>query len=516
MNEPIRLTEALAAISLTTDLATGVGFERGLRQCAVAVSLAELVGLDLAERRAAHLAALLRSIGCTAHAPENGSMFGDDIAFESRMHVLDWGDSSHLAEQVRSFGDWDPARADEYRGRLGRELPTRGPVAATAVCEVSGAICSRLGLPPNVSDPLRYVYERWDGGGIPAGVSAEKIPIVARVVAIAEQATLAYAAAGPAAAIAELKRRAGGQLDPGLCAIFVAEAERCLAPIGPADALAVALDAEPRPVERIGVERLARLAFALAAIGDLKGVWLSGHSSSVAALADRAAGLAAYDEAERQDLRIAALLHDIGRAAVPSSIWDRAAQLGPADFERVRLHPYWTARIIDRVPVLSRFAAVAAGHHERLDGSGYHRGSRGGELTTAARLLAAADVMSALGEERPHRAAVGLAEAAKTLVAEGRAGRLDPEACAAVVEAAGLPRRRPSWPADLSTREVEVLRLAARGLSNKQVGATLFVSAKTVQHHLANVYDKTGRRTRGGAAMFAIEHGLLPVAATGD
>jgi DNA-binding CsgD family transcriptional regulator len=207
---------------------------------------------------------------------------------------------------------------------------------------------------------------------------------------------------------------------------------------------------------------------------------------------------------------VAALLHDVGRAGVPSSVWDRPGPIGPGDAERVRLHPYWTGRVLERVPALAPLAPVAAAHHERLDGSGYHRATHGGDLGPAARLLAAADVLSACCEPRPHRPAMALGAAARVVEDEARAGRLDPDAVAAVVEAAGLPRPRASWPAGLSTREVEVLRLAARGLSNKAIAAELVVSARTVQHHLASVYDKTGRRTRGGAALFAAEHGLLP------
>jgi len=126
-------------------------------------------------------------------------------------------------------------------------------------------------------------------------------------------------------------------------------------------------------------------------------------------------------------------------------------------------------------------------------------------------MLAAADVMHALREDRPHRGAHDLPTAARILGDEARAGRLDADAVAAVIEASGAPRPRRAWPAELTDREVDVLRLAARGLSNKQIAQALVVSPRTVQHHLAHVYDKTGRRTRAGTALFAMEHGLLEV-----
>jgi DNA-binding CsgD family transcriptional regulator len=211
------------------------------------------------------------------------------------------------------------------------------------------------------------------------------------------------------------------------------------------------------------------------------------------------------------ELRAAALLHDLGRAGVASSVWDRPGPLGAADWERVRLHAYWTGRMLDRCPALRPLAAVAGAHHERLDGHGYHRGAAASELSRAARLLAAADVFAAVTEDRPHRPALSADAAARLVVAEAAAGRLDRDACAAVVEAAGLPRPRTAWPCDLTDREVDVLRLAARGLSNRQIAQVLVLSDRTVETHLKHVYDKTGRRTRAGAAVFAMEHDLISV-----
>jgi HD-GYP domain-containing protein (c-di-GMP phosphodiesterase class II)/DNA-binding CsgD family transcriptional regulator len=503
----IRLTEALAPISLTTDLATGAGFEVGLRQCAVASAFAEQLGLGTEDRRTVHVAALLRSIGCTSHAPENAAMFGDDIAFEAVLHTLDPSEPATLA----GFGAWaPPADRGALAARFAREAPTVGPRAARAGCETSAALCGRLGLAPAVATALTEVFERWDGLGLPDGVRGEAISLPGRVVVLAEQVVLAQAAHGPAGAVAEVARRGGGQLDPALAATFARDPGPALAPLEAGDALAEALAREPRPVARLPDDQVERLAFALAAVADLKGAWLTGHSPAVARLAEAAARLAGMEGDARRDLRIAAMLHDVGRAGVPSSAWDRPGPLGPAETERVRLHPYWTARVLERVPALARLAPVAGAHHERLDGSGYHRGAPGGQLSPAARLLAAADVLSACCEARPHRPAMTRDQAARILTAEVRAGRLDADGAGAVIEAAGLPRPRADWPAGLSTREVDVLRLAARGLSNKAIADDLVLSARTVQHHLASVYDKTGRRTRGGAALFAAEHGLLP------
>jgi HD-GYP domain-containing protein (c-di-GMP phosphodiesterase class II)/DNA-binding CsgD family transcriptional regulator len=421
-----------------------------------------------------------------------------------------------MTEQMGRFGTWASREPPGLlAARFTAAAPTVGPVAGRASCEVSAALGGQIGLPAAAIAALDDVHERWDGLGLPDGRSGEQLTLAGRIVHVAEQAVLADAAGGRAAARAEVARRAGGQLDPELCARFAERADAILAALDEPDLLAAVVGCEPPPPAIAGGEQLEAVARALATFADLKGRWLPGHSARVARLADAAAGLLGSDDEARARLRVAALLHDLGRVGVSSAVWDRPGALGAADRERVRLHPHWTDRILAGCPPLAGLAACAAAHHERLDGSGYHRGARAGDLDLAARVLAAADVLSALTEDRPHRPALARDDAARTLLAEAAAGTLDGEAAAALVEAAGMPRPRTAWPCGLTEREVDVLRLAARGLSNKEIASELVVSARTVQHHLAGVYDKTGRRTRAGAAVFAIEHGLVPAAATG-
>jgi HD-GYP domain-containing protein (c-di-GMP phosphodiesterase class II)/DNA-binding CsgD family transcriptional regulator len=496
----VRLAEILAALSLTTDLGSGLPLEKGLRTCLVADAFAAELELDLSERRAVYHAALLRAIGCTAHSSENAALFEDDLAFSRAFKVLDPGDPARFARQLSDgFG----ALAE----RFVEVAPTAGPVAGRAFCEVSRGLGTRLALPSAALAALDEMYERWDGLGLPEGRSGEGLTLAARVVHLAEQAVLAHAVGGPPAACAEVARRAGGHLDPELCARFAAVHERALAPLDQPDPFAAVLSAEPPPAAAVPAGELERLLLALAAFADLKGTHLIGHSTAVAQLAGDAARLLGGDPAP---VRQAALVQDLGRTAVSSAVWDRAGPLGSAEWERVRLHPYWTQRILERAPALAGLASAAAAHHERLDGSGYHRGARAGDLPVGARVLAPADAFAAMVQARPHRPALPPAAAARALMDDARAGRLDPDAAAAVVEAAGLPRPPRPWPCDLTDREVDVLRLAVRGLSNQGIAEALVISPRTVQHHLAHVYEKTGRRTRAGAAVFAIEHGLVP------
>ena len=221
-----------------------------------------------------------------------------------------------------------------------------------------------------------------------------------------------------------------------------------------------------------------------------------------------AAGLSDADAAA---LGRAALVHDVGRVGVPNGIWDRPGPLSVEQWERVRLHPYLSERVLKRCALLAPFGEVAACHHERVDGSGYHRGASGDQLDVGARLLAAADAYHAMTEDRPHRPALSPSDAASQLLDEVDAGHFRRTDVDAVLEAAGQEHRRTAaaLPAGLTEREVEVLRLIARGQLNKQVAATLGISPKTVGRHIEHIYAKTGVTTRAGATLFAMEHGLL-------
>jgi HD-GYP domain-containing protein (c-di-GMP phosphodiesterase class II) len=208
-------------------------------------------------------------------------------------------------------------------------------------------------------------------------------------------------------------------------------------------------------------------------------------------------------------IRRAGLLHDLGRVAVHPRIWQKPGPLTADEWEQVRLHPYHTERVLSRSPFLCGLAPAASAHHERLDGSGYHRGAVGAELALPARLLAAADAYHAMTQPRPHRPALAPEQAGAELGADASAGRLDAEAVSAVLEAAGQQVPRLERPAGLTEREAQVVGMLARGLQTKQVAHALGISAKTADHHVQSAYRKIGVSTRAGATLFAMEHGLI-------
>jgi HD-GYP domain-containing protein (c-di-GMP phosphodiesterase class II) len=230
----------------------------------------------------------------------------------------------------------------------------------------------------------------------------------------------------------------------------------------------------------------------------------------VADLAGQAAGLAGLGGQAPDLVRRAGLVHDLGRLGVSNAIWDKPGELSHAETERVRLHPYLTERMLACSPALAPLAAIAVQHHERLDGSGYPRGLTGSAISPEGRVLAAADFYHSRTEPRPHRPALTPDEAAAQLRAEARAGRMDADAVTAVLGAAGhRATRRPARPGGLTGREVEVLRLLARGLSNREIAERLVISRKTASHHVEHIYAKTGTTNRALASLFAASHGLI-------
>jgi DNA-binding CsgD family transcriptional regulator len=312
-------------------------------------------------------------------------------------------------------------------------------------------------------------------------------------------------------ATAVARRRSGGHFDPAVAAVLLADPGAVLAPIASGSVWDRLLEAEPEPRQWVDRSGLDPLLEAFADFADLKSPYTLGHSPGVARLAADAGEIAGLDADAVRQLHRAGLVHDLGRVSVSNSIWDKPGRLTHSEWERVRLHPHYSERVLGSTPLLAPLGRLVGLHHERVDGSGYHRGVAGPALPRAARILAAADAYQALGQERPHRPALPAAQAARELRAAVAAGGLDRDAATAVLAAAGQrpARVRRAWPAGLTDREVEVLRLVARGRTARQVAAELVISLPTANHHIEHIYGKIGVSSRAGAALFAMEHDLL-------
>jgi HD-GYP domain-containing protein (c-di-GMP phosphodiesterase class II) len=501
----------LAAISLASDVGHDQPLEKSLRNAVIAARLGMEVALGREDLSDAYYVALLRSMGCTANAHESAALMGDDRAFAGLIQILDVGDPLGWARGASErVAAWAPQLSGERTTAWFMQEGLKvGLEAGRSACEVATTLARRLGLSAGVQLGLDQVYERWDGHGAPAGARGEELCVAARVAQLVDVVEIFDRAGGPAAAREVARLRSGRHFDPELVAAFDRVAGDVLGGLDGVDMLEVALAVEPGPVPRRPRSELAGLAEAIADFADLKSPWTLGHSPRVARLATQAVATG-----EQETMRLAALLHDLGRVAVPNGIWDKPGALGGGERERVRLHAYYSERILARTPVFAEVARLAGSHHERPDGSGYHRGLDGDALTPPMRTLACADAYVAMTSARPHRPAMSAEAAAAQLRAEARDGRRCTEATEAVLGAAGHERApREAAPCGLTEREVEVLCLLARGLTNKEIAAELVVSPRTVGHHVAHVYDKIDRRTRAGAAMFAVEHGILGSAA---
>jgi HD-GYP domain-containing protein (c-di-GMP phosphodiesterase class II) len=361
-----------------------------------------------------------------------------------------------------------------------------------------------------VQAALGQIFERWDGKGYPNGLRGEQIGLPMRVAHVATQA-MAFVPDGPDAVEHIVRRRAGGWFDPAVAEAFLRRGRALLAEVEEADAWVAAVEAEPRPWLRVADPDLDDVAAAFADMADLKVPFTRGHSRGVAELAAAAAGHLRLPARDVNTLRRAALFHDIGRVSVPNGIWEKAGKLSAIAWEKVRLHPYQTERILSRAPALCTLAPIAGMHHERLDGSGYYRSLAGAALPMTARLLCAADAYQAMTQHRPYRLALSPEQIAIELHSEARGGRFDSGAVEAVLAAAGhaIARPRPSHPAGLSDRELEVLQLIATGSTYRDVARELVISPRTAAHHVQHIYNKIGVSTRAAAAMFAMEHRLV-------
>lgn len=508
---PIRRAELVGALSLATDLGVGLPLESGLRGAVLAADLARTTGLGEDEAADAYALAHLRFIGCTADSHTMASFFGDEIAFNAEAVPAFYGGSAEVMRFMLTR--LDAGGQPLHRLRTFGSFLARGKESmresARAHCEVARMLAESLGYREETSALLTHIYDRYDGKG-PLPPSGHGIPAAARVMHVARDAAACQVAHGVDAAIELVGSRAGKGYDPEIARAFCRSARQLCARIAAPDVWELALDAEPGSAAYLAGDALEAAFEAMADFADLKSAYTVGHSREVARLAEAAAVRLGLSDANVTAVRWAGLVHDLGRVAVPVKVWDKPGALTTDEREQVRLHPYHTERVLRPARTLRSLGRLASLHHERLDGSGYHRGCTGAEVDPRGRVLAVADAFAGRCAARPHRPAAEPRVVARQLREEARAGRLDGAAVDAVLEAAGQPGRpQARGVAGLTDREIEVLRLLAGGLTTAQLARRLGISAKTADHHIQHIYTKAGVSTRAAATVFAVRHHLL-------
>lgn len=505
----MRQAEIIMALSLATDLGTGRPMEWAMRSALLGVRLGESLGLDEQDLRDIYYCALLCYVGCTSEIGLALQLLGDDpaTALASYDFVDQGNPQAMMAWMQEHIGAGQPqAERQDTLANAGKLIKQY----KTGHCEVAQRLGERLGLEPSIHQALLLLGEKWNGEGIPRGLKGDEIPVSMRLMLLVRDLEPHLNTHGIEAAVAVAQQRGGVIHDPLIATRFCEQAHQ----------LCASLEQDASWDNLLAIEPLARhydevefndAMLVMADFTDLISPYFICHSRNVAALAEAAARVYGLPEADVKAVWRAGLTHDLGKVAVPHGLWNRARPLSSSEWERVRLHPYYTERILARPQLLAQAGAIAAGHHERLDGSGYHRNARGEALSLSTRLLAAANFYQARIEARPNRDALSPEQTAQLMRQEVRAGRLDSDAVKAVLTAAGhytTPVRRERV-AGLTQREIEVLRLIARGLSNRQMAQQLGVSEKTIGTHITHIYEKIGCSTRSAATLFAVQHHLV-------
>ena len=516
-NRGVRLAELLATVSLASDLAHDVPAESALRDALFSVRLARLAGWSRDDLSDTYYLALLYHVGCTGAVSIQSRMgAGDDVGVRRWLSEADFANRPELMRIVitRMARQWGPR---QWAAGMAGMISSGGsaPEAFANVADVAVRLSARLGASPRVTDALRHTYARWDGRVFTDLPQGDEQSAIARLVHLVHVAQTYHQFGGIAAADATVRERSGGEFDPEFARLWLQNSQDMLAETGQESVWDHALAEEPEPHLWVSPAHLDEVCRALADFVDLKSPYTRGHSPQVARLVEDAASELGLAAAEVASLRRAAHVHDLGNVSIPDLVWNKRGPLNPSERARVQLHTYHTQRILTVSPALRASGEIAGLHHERTDGSGYHRGLPAAALPLGARVLAAVEVYQSIREERSWRPGLEPSAAAGELRRVVAAGQLDRRAVDAVLAAAGQ-RSKPSradrgWPAGLTDREVDVLRLLARGHSNKKIASALHISEATVHTHLINVYGKIAVGTRAGATLFALEHDLVQI-----
>lgn len=507
----------MATLALAQDNAFGQPLESQLRSCLLATWMCEVAGFPQDVREIAYWVALLRYIGCTGHAHEVATVFGDEIAIRARTLVHDAANATEVMRDVIAYAtSWRPPEEREQIIQMIQQTAREWAVHNFASgCEVADMLVQRLDFRPGVRDALRCTFERWNGNGYPNHVKGEAIPLPMRVVHLSHDMEAIARIFSPDEAIDAIRGRRDRTYDPALADLFLTHGAGWLDRLEQAEPWDAVLDLEPTPHRTLEGAALDDALAVAADFIDVKSPYMSGHSRRCAQLVADAAQVLGFGEDDVTMVRRAALVHDFGTTGVPNSIWDKAGRLTRAEFDRVELHPMLTEQMLRRSPALAALNPVASAHHEKSDGSGYHKRVRADAIGAGACVLAAVEIYVGMTTDRADRDALSDEAAATELRRLASQGAIEPRACRAVLVAAGHgePRartvRRATLPGGLTGREADVLRLAARGLTTQQIADRLSISSKTADHHIQHIYTKIGVSTRAAAALWATQHAVV-------
>ena len=515
--QPLRLGEFVATFALAQDNAFGQPLESQLRSCLLASAICDEAGFDAQLSETVYWVALLRYIGCTGHAHEVATLFGDEIAIRAQTLVHDAANPAEVMRDVFAYATagHPPEEQEQIVAAIKAGAHDWAVHNFSTGCEVGDMLAQRLDMSDDVRTALRFTFERWNGGGFPAGAKGDDIPLAMRVVHLSHDMEAIARLFSPEQALDAVRERRDRTYDPELADIFIAYGAGYLERLGKTDPWDAVLSLEPRPRRILEGEDLDKALEVAADFIDLKSPYMAGHSRRCAQLSADAASQLRCSDDDITTLRRAALVHEFGTTAISNSILDKTSALTRAEFDRVEVHPMLTEQMLRRTPVLAALNKVAAAHHEKADGSGYHKRVKSEAVSTCGHILAATDMYVGLTTDRADRPAFSTDAAAAELRRLVAKGVLEKRATGAVLEAAGhsddrgLTTARPKGVHGLTAREVEVLRLAARGLTTGEIASQLFISPKTADHHIQHVYGKIGVSSRAAAMLWAMQNAVV-------
>lgn len=511
-HSPIRMAEVLAAFSFATDLGVGKPMGHALRACYLGMEMARELRLSTLQQAELYYSFLLMHSGCAALSLAMAPIIkGDELAAIADITLRDDSNQMEMLAWLIQNVSPNAPLPTRVRNLIGALFQSDDGGDVRGICEVAVRVAQRLDMPQGVQDAVRYYLERWDGKG-PFRLEGSAIPLNARLLHVALIAEACHAVHGHDAAESIALKQKGRMFDPQVIDVFLAVATKSdlWETLARHDLSEVVLDLEPdSPYRYLDEAKLDDVALAAADFVDLKSPFTVNHSRETAHFAEGIARRMDLPHAEIVEIRRAALVHDLGHLALPGHILLNQGQLSEVDKEKLRLHPYYTERILSRVPALASVAAIAGMHHERINGTGYYRGLSGNELPVSACILALADDFQDRLQTHPKHDPTDILKAMQPDVGS----LFSPECFAALAEELGVaapkPPRRGKWPAGLTNREVEVLQHVARGASNRQIAQALVISEKTVAHHLQHIYNKIGISSRAAAVFFAMENELI-------
>lgn len=510
---PIRMAEILAAFSLATDLGTGKSMGHAIRACYLGMQIADELRLSMLEKTELYYSFLLMHSGCSALSLALTPIIkGDELAAIGDITLRDDSNPLEMLGWLRQNVSPDAPLPARILNVIQALLHGKNVGDIRGVCEVAVRVAQRLDMPQGVQKAVQYYLERWDGKG-PYSLHGSDIPLNSCILHLSLKVEACYTAYGRDKAESMVLEQKGKIFDPQISNIFqlIARRAKFWEMLVRQDLWDIVLGLEPASEYRyINETKLDDVALAAADFIDLKSPITLNHSRETARFAECMARRMDLSQSEINTIRHAALVHDLGHIAIPGHILTNQNGLSEADKEKLRLHPYYTERILSRVPALASIASIAGMHHEHVDGTGYYRGLSGDDLPVSACILALADEFQERLSSNPNQTDPQVV--LKTMQIDVGT-KFSAECYAALAEELGVATKYSTAPKNLplglTKREVEVLQQVAKGITNREIAQELVISERTVAHHLEHIYNKIGISSRAAAVFFAMEHELI-------